>query len=196
MANEKSKTKTKNRKPLFRKDNMLYWIAGVVVIIPIILLAIIYFTATAGSNKPVVGGRFDNSLNPAIKDTEIAAINEAIKADNIEDIEINLKSATLRVTLDVVDDMNEEGVNALLDSVYQRISETLPLETYFTNTETTKMYDLEIHIFNYIPDETKTRENWVYKIRTKTAANPDVIDNTESTPKDTELANDLLKPVE
>lgn len=44
------------------KSKILYWIAGIVILIPLLLLGWIYLSAKESSGSPTVGSCFDNSL--------------------------------------------------------------------------------------------------------------------------------------
>lgn len=100
------------------------------------------------------GSRFsETDLNPAITDDQITQIEAAMKElDYAESVEVNLKSATLRINIDlddIVDEVDEELVKKLASQAYDKVDAILPVETYFTQQSDAKMYDLSINVYNY-----------------------------------------------
>ena len=108
--------------------------------------------------EPVVGNRFDSKdLNPAITNDQISQVQTTIASiGGVENVEVNLKSATLRISIDVSDDANADTCNAIAQEAYNQVNGILPVDTYFTNTEEAKMYDLEIDAYNFLLDDTHT----------------------------------------
>ena len=45
-----------------------------------------------------------------------------------------------------------------VDSAYNIVNDQLPIDTYFTNKDGSKMYDLEIDSYNYLIDDTRTAD--------------------------------------
>ena len=113
----------------------------------------------------MVADRFKNELNPAITETDLASIRSNLNYDNIDNLEVNLISATLRVMINTSDDMAEGDLLWILNDAADKIAAVLPIETYFTNSAATKMYDLEIHVYN----TTKGSETLpqIYYVKTK-----------------------------
>lgn len=56
------------------KSRILYWIAAVVILIPVLLLGYIYLSAKESAGTPTVGSRFDNSLDPAITEEQLTKV--------------------------------------------------------------------------------------------------------------------------
>ena len=104
---------------------------------------------------------------------------------------MNLKSATLRISIDVSDDANADTCNAIAQEAYNQVNGILPVDTYFTNTEEAKMYDLEIDAYNFLLDDTHTEGQVDIKVY-KSGAGQVVTQNmTEA--KDPELAGQLVR---
>ncbi|MEG1733074.1 MAG: hypothetical protein RR986_04650 [Longicatena sp.] len=189
--NKKKKSDTKGS--ISKKSKILYWTAGIVLLIPLLLLAYIYLGAKESSGKPTAGNRFDNSLNPAISAKQTDQLKTSLKVDGVENVEVNLISATLRISIDVRDDANADTITAIMNSSYDQVNGVVPIETYFTNNKKNdKMYDLEIHVYNYIPDEKKPADGQVYMIKTKTSAAKEANVSTPSSPKNKEISDKLL----
>lgn len=185
------------KKKTNKRSNILYWIAGIVILIPCILLAYIYFGAKENSGKPTVGNRFDDSLNPAITEEQLTKLKSTLKFDGVDNIEVNLISATLRINIDTKDDADSGTVKSLMNEAYDDVDEVLPIKTYFTNNDKSeKMYDLEVHVYNYIPDESHSSDDQIYMIKTKTSAAKKANVSTPSSPKNKKVAEKLLKEQE
>ena len=176
MSKKKKKTKAGGG-----KSKILYWIAGIVILIPVLLLGWIYLSAKESSGSPTVGSRFDNSLNPAITEEQLDKVKSAMKLDGVESVEVNLISATLRINIDTKDDASSAKVKSIMNEAYDKVNDILPIKKYFTNNDSDKMYDLEVH---------------VYKIKTKTAAAKKPNVSTPSSPKNKSVAEKLLKQQE
>ena len=180
MSKKKKKTKAGGG-----KSKILYWIAGIVILIPVLLLGWIYLSAKESSGSPTVGSRFDNSLNPAITEEQMDKVKSAMKLDGVESVEVNLISATLRINIDTKDDASSAKVKSIMNEAYDKVNDILPIKKYFTNNDSDKMYDLEVHVYNFIPD-----------VKTKTAAAKKPNVSTPSSPKNKSVAEKLLKQQE
>ena len=130
------------------------------MLIPTIFVGVVVMTSTENQGEPVTGVRFsEEDLNPAITEEQITQVQEAMTFDYVESVEVNLKSATLRVNInmeDIVDEVDLELVQNTAQSAYDAIAEILPIDTYFTQKDDGgKMYDLSINVYNYaqIDDE-------------------------------------------
>lgn len=193
----KPKVSAKGPKPK-KKHNYLLWATIVVIAIPCLILLYIIIGSRENSNEPVEGSRFDASLDPAITEEDLTALKGLLVFDNVEHVEINLKSATLRVTLNTNDDLSQEAIQELMGSAYDKIVEKLPVDTYFTNKtkddKTVKMYDLEVSAYNYIPEKDEDKAGQIHLSRTKNSAAEKVVDDVLSSPKDEETADPILNP--
>ena len=190
---KKKKTKAKSNTKTSNKGKILYWIAAIVILIPLLLLGWIYLNAKESSGKPTVGSRFDNSLNPPITEEMLNEVKDTVKYDNADNIEINLISATLRVNIDTADNASSNDIKNIMNDAYKKVDSIIPIDTYFTNNDSDKMYDLEVHVYNYIPDEEHSADDQIYMIKTKTAAAKKPNVSTPSSPKNKTVANELLK---
>jgi hypothetical protein len=145
-------------------------------------------------NAPVAGNRFTgNDISPQITNTAVSELeSEMLSIEGVESASANLLSATLRVHLNMVDDASEELVNSAIEQAYEIVNTTLPIETYFTNTDDGKMYDLEIDAYNYIVDADHPAEQQIYIVLTKTGAGNKVVD-VMTTAKDPELVSEIKR---
>ncbi len=189
MAKKSKKTNVK--KTTDKKSKILYWLAAIVIGLPLILLAFIYLTTKEQAGTPTVGNRFKNSLDPEITEKQITQIKDDLKFDGMDDVEINLQSATLHITIDLDDKANNNRVSSVLNQAYDKVSAVLPVDKYFTNRKDVKMYDLDIHVYNFIPEGDDTT-GWVYKEKIKNAASKNAVVDTLSKPRNNEVSQSLL----
>ena len=175
-----------------KKPHVILWLGIIIVLVPCIILGVVLMNSLENSREPVVADRFKNELNPAITETDLASIRSNLNYDNIDNLEVNLISATLRVMINTSDDMAEGDLLWILNDAANKIAAVLPIETYFTNSAATKMYDLEIHVYN----TTKGSETLpqIYYVKTKNAANEDWVIDNYTVAKNPELAKSILDP--
>ncbi len=189
LKNRPKKKKTSAPK----QGHKIVWFTLIVILIPFLIVGYVILTSLGGQNEPVVGNRFDsNDLNPAITNDQISQVQTAIASiGGVENVEVNLKSATLRISIDVSDDANADTCNAIAQEAYNQVNGILPVDTYFTNTEDAKMYDLEIDAYNFLLDDSHTEGQVDIKVY-KSGAGQVVTQNiTEA--KDPELASQLVR---
>lgn len=194
----KKNDKKETKKNAGKQSHILVWIAAAVILIPTILVGVVVMTSTENSGTPVVGSRFsETDLNPAITDDQITQIEAAMKElDYAESVEVNLKSATLRINIDlddIVDEVDEELVKKLASQAYDKVDAILPVETYFTQQSDAKMYDLSINVYNYSSfDEEHTEDHWIYVCLTKTSASEKSVVDVLSVLRDEETAEAVM----
>lgn len=183
--------KEKKTKP--KQGHKIVWFTLIVILIPFLIVGYVILTSLGGQNEPVTGNRFDSKdLNPAITSDQINQIQTALASiGGVENVEVNLKSATLRISLDVSDDANADTCNAVAQEAYNQVNGILPVDTYFTNTEEAKMYDLEIDAYNFLIDDSHPDGQVDVKVY-KTGAGQVVTQNMTQA-KDAELASQLVR---
>ena len=187
--------KKKLTKSTFSSQSIIYIIAIVVIIVPLLLLGVVYFSTKENAGSPTFGDRFETSLDPAIERTQLKEIEKALVYNDVENVEVNLKSATLRITLDTKDNVGSDCITAILKDAYKKVDAILPVKTYFMNQENKKMYDLDIHAYNFLAEEDNTK-GWVYKELIKNAAAKSSKIDTLSAPRDKETSDTLLQQQE
>ncbi len=190
MANTKRK---KSNAP--KQSHKLVWITLVIIAIPCIIVLFVVLRSMSSQNSPVVGNRFsDDDLNPAITEENITNVQTRVgQISGVEEATVDLKSATLRVHLNMDDNATQDEIQAAVDTAYDEINELLPITTYFTNTDDAKMYDLEIDGYNYLVDEES--DSQIYIKITKTGAGEKTTD-VLSTAKDADLVYRLYNNVD
>ena len=180
-------TRTRNKPP--KQGHKLVWLTIIIIAIPFAIIAFVLMTSLGGQNHPVTGNRFGSEdLNPSISNTQIKQVTSACQSiGGVEKVEVNLKSATLRISIDISDEMNAEGASAVANEAYNQVNAILPIETYFTNTEKGKMYDIEIDAYNYLIDENHPLSGQAYVKVYKSGAGDMIVDNMAQ-PKNPELS--------
>ncbi len=190
---EETKTSKRKTKKMDKATKLI--IAGLVVIaIPFAILGFILLSASLDTGKILSGDRFDDDLNPAITDQNMDAIVESITGSNIEDVEVILKTATLRVYVDMEDSATLEDVQSVSEIAYNAVIAELPVSTFFTRTDAKSMYDLEVHVFDL--NENRESDEFDYVITSKSSSNPDKVVDVSSQPKDAEFAQQILDELE
>lgn len=138
-----------------KRKLQVYW-PGITLMLALAILAVpatVFFNIMVEmqvlAGNPVTGERFMNDLNPKISDNQLEEVTDALKQlPNVVDLEVNLRSATLRVNVMTPLTISEAEVSTLIEAIKATLFEPLPVASYFTATTTTKQYDIEIHIRN------------------------------------------------
>ena len=175
------------------QGHKLVWFTVLIIMIPVVIVGYVLLASLGGQNRPVEGSRFSKKdLDPAITDDNISTLESALSnIENVEKVSVNLLSATLRVHIDLIDSATDDVASAAINSAYSVINEQLPIDTYFTNKDGSKMYDLEIDSYNYLIDDTHTADGWTYLKLTKTGASDGPVTDNMTVAKDAELSNQL-----
>ena len=175
------------------QGHKLVWFTVIIIMIPVVIVGYVLLASLGGQNRPVEGSRFSKKdLDPAITDDNISTLESALSnIENVEKVSVNLLSATLRVHIDLIDSATDDVASAAINSAYSVINEQLPIDTYFTNKDASKMYDLEIDSYNYLIDDTHTADGWTYLKLTKTGASDGPVTDNMTVAKDAELSNQL-----
>lgn len=195
MTEKNKKHRNTNQKKTHRTA-VLFWVCLILVLAPFVVLGWILFSASRDTGKPVLGNRYEGDLDPAITEKQMDQVESAVKGlSGQDDAFVTMKTATLRVYVDMPDDADEDACNAKADEVYNTVAGILDPAVYFTKTDKEKMYDLEIHVYT-LPERTdKDGENFVYVIDTKTSGMTDPQKQTVSVAKNQEVADQLRQDV-
>lgn len=175
---------------------IIFTVCLILVLAPFVVMGWILFSSSMDTGTPVLGNRYEGDLDPAITKSQLSKVESAVKAlGNQDDAFVTMKTATLRVYVDIADDANEETANAKADEVYNTVASILDPAVYFTKTDSKKMYDMEIHVYT-IPERTDAEgENFVYVIDTKTSNMSEPAKQTVSVAKDQAVADKLRQDV-
>lgn len=176
---------TKQKKKL-SKGGIVLLVGIIVILIPLLIFGGILLSAALETGKPVEGSRFTNDLNPAITNSQTTSLESSIKAiSGVEDCEIVLKSAQYRINVDATDSLSDSQVKELAVNVYNTVNSTLPVSTYFTATDSMKMYDLAVNVY------TQLEEPHIYYLLTKNSNMSEYSLQCVSSAVDEDLASEL-----
>jgi hypothetical protein len=178
-----------------KKKIQIYW-PGITLMLSLAILAVpasimynIAIETQEIAGTPVFGERFNNDLNPKISKGQVNELESKINdIEGIVELEVNLRSATLRINVLTSLDISDDQINALITKVKDAVFGKLPESEYFTASLERKQYDFEIHLRN-----TKDRldENYRYIIVSKTSLMTTFIIQEVSTPKNPEFVAEL-----
>jgi copper chaperone CopZ len=194
MTNKKTSPKKTTKKIVKKKKmskaSILLIIGLIIIAIPFIIWGAILFDASSNSNNPVIGERFTNDLDPAIENNDVSSIKTSMEAiSGVEAVEVNLKTATLRINIDADDSITKEEMLTMLDNAYNKVDSQLSVSKYFTSTSTKRMYDLEIHIYNSLDDVES--DSYIYVQLIKNSMMVEAEKAVVSEPKDPQLVADM-----
>ncbi|MBQ1770324.1 MAG: hypothetical protein II000_00035 [Clostridia bacterium] len=183
-----SEKKTTKKKKLSKAAIVL--ILGLLIImIPLGVFGGVLLHSWITNNKPVVGDRFVNDLEPAITNENMTAIETQIKSiSGVEKVEVVMTTAQMRVNIDTADNLSQEQIENICQQAYQVVNSVTPVGTYFTSTNEKKMYDLAINTYNYIKEDD---ESMIYVLLTKNSKMERAETQVVSEPVNEELAYEL-----
>lgn len=185
--NKEVKPVTKKKRKLSKPALML--VIGIVIIaIPCLIFGGIILSSAFNTGTPIFGDRYAGDLDPAITSDNMEKIKSEVSSiAGVEKVEVVLPSGQLRVNIDTSDDLSKEEIEAIANEAYEKVKGVLPIETYFTSTETKKMYDLAINVYNVISDD----DNMIYYELTKNAMSEKETLQLVSEPLNPELVEQL-----
>ncbi|MBQ1305166.1 MAG: hypothetical protein IIY44_02065 [Erysipelotrichales bacterium] len=132
-----------------RRLNASIIICLIICMIPVGVFGYIVYQAWKVNNTPITGNRFVGQHQPEITDANMESVKSALsRIQGVESVEAETRVSTTRILIDVRDDITEEEIRTLGDEIYAALNAVLPIGTYYTNTETMEMYDLDISVYN------------------------------------------------
>jgi hypothetical protein len=147
-----STKKARKRIPL-TPSNLILFTGLIFLLVPTLMVGYILLESTLETGTVIRGNRFSNDLNPAIDENLVSLVREALSTtEDVRLIELNLRAATLRVTLEVASDLNASAQAQLAATIVSTVDSVLPLETFFTSTDSRKMYDLEVLAYDTLTE--------------------------------------------
>lgn len=190
-------TKEKKVKKKGRMDaaSWIIIVGLLIIAIPCAAFAYILLSAQAATGTAISGDRFTGDLDPAITETQMTDVATAVQTiEGVESSEVILKSATLRVYVDTLDEMTPEVAEQIAYQAYDKLIEVCDASVYFTQTASKKMYDVEVHAYNL--EENRDSDEFVYVIVNKSSSMEAPIARLVSEPLDPELAAQLLEKLD
>lgn len=184
-TNVKKKTLSKIHWP-----TVILILSLVLLSVPTVVIGKVLYDAFAATGTPLFGNRYDMDLDPAITEEQLTELKIKISSEElVEDVTVTLISASLRISVDVRDDITLEQLTPLATTLYSHVVTVLPVETYFKMNETSKMYDLELHIVNNF--ELKEEDSYKYLIFVLNSIMEEPLIQLVSDPKNPEYVKEL-----
>lgn len=178
----------KNFKFKLNFSNIVFALGIAFVLIPSLIIGGILLQSSLQTGTVIAGNRFNNDLQPEITKDLIGLTKEAISSiSNVTVDEINLKSATLRITVTIPSGLEEENKLVLVESILNKVNGVIPFADYFSATDTKKMYDLEVNFVDKVGDTHTTYIQAVKNANMDTWSVQDLL-----TPVNPVLAQELL----
>lgn len=194
MSQTKKEKKAK-KKGRLDAASWIIIIGLLIIAIPCAAFLYILLSAQAATGTAISGDRFTGDLDPAITETQMANVVTSVETiEGVESAEVILKSATVRVYVDTLDEMTPEVAEGIANQAYEKLTAECDPSVYFTQTASKKMYDIEVHAYNLT--ENRDSEGFVYVILNKSSSMEAPIARLVSEPLDPELAAQLLEKLD
>ena len=194
MSQTKKEKKAK-KKGRLDAASWIIIIGLLIIAVPCAAFLYILLSAQAATGTAISGDRFTGDLDPAITETQMANVVTSVETiEGVESAEVILKSATLRLYVDTLDEMTPEVAEGIANQAYEKLTEVCDPSVYFTQTASKKMYDIEVHAYNLT--ENRDSEEFVYVIVNKSSSMEAPIARLVSEPLDPELAAQLLEKLD
>ena len=179
------------------KSALILIIGILIILIPCLIFAGILLSSAMESNKPVIGKRFENDLQTKITNSDASDVEKAIETiAGVEKVEVDgIETGQLVVLIDAIDSYTSEEINNIANEAYDKVVSILPVQTYFTASESNKNYDLAIHIYNR-NSANDDYDSWSYTILTKNSKMELPTTQIVSQAKDENLAKELRGELE
>lgn len=137
-------------------SNIVFALGILFILIPTTVIGVILIQSSMQTGNVIAGNRFANDLNPAITEDLQNLGKEAMQSvSGVEVVELNLKAATLRLTVTLPAGKDEANYMSLIESSLSKLNEAIPFDTFFNDTDSMKMYDLEVNYVDAL-DNTKS----------------------------------------
>ena len=140
---ENKKEKKARKKGKMDAASWIILIGLIIIAIPCAAFAYILLSAQSATGSVITGDRFTGDLDPAITSEQMTSIASSVEQiETVETAEVILKSGTLRIYLDTLDEMTPEVAEEAAKEAYTKLTEICDEGTYFTQTASKKMYDV------------------------------------------------------
>ena len=194
MSQTKKEKKAK-KKGRLDAASWIIIIGLLIIAVPCAAFLYILLSAQAATGTAISGDRFTGDLDPAITEIQMANVVTSVETiEGVESAEVILKSATVRVYVDTLDEMTPEVAEGIANQAYEKLTAECDPSVYFTQTASKKMYDIEVHAYNLT--ENRDSEEFVYVILSKSSSMEAPIARLVSEPLDPELAAQLLEKLD
>lgn len=145
---EKRQTKIRKPKKRLSRSALILIIGSIIIAIPVIAFLTILGISALQTGSPREGSRFDADLDPAITSEAVSALKADLETiGSFDNVEVILSEGQLRIFIDTRDGLSEDEVDSIITSAYNKVNNALPINTYFTATDSRRMYDLQINVY-------------------------------------------------
>ena len=192
MSEVKQAKQPRKRKKL-SKSALVLIIGLFIIAIPIIIFLAILGISALQTGTPREGSRFDNDLEPAISSSDVEFLKDDLSSlSSVDNVEVILSQGQLKIYIDTNDNLSEEQVDSIVTNAYNKVNSKLPVNTYFTATDSKKMYDLQINVYTTAEASPIGAENSrQYKLLHKNSTEGQYSIDDMAHPKDPNLAAEL-----
>lgn len=182
------KVKTEKKKKKLSKSGLIIIIGVSIILIPCIVFAAILGISALQTSTPREGSRFDNDLVNEITSDDVTSLEAVLGSiGNVESLVVKVSEGQLKIYIDTTDTLTEEQVDQIVSDAYSKVTSKLPIATYFTKTDSAKMYDLQINVYT----TAEASENRQYKFLHKNSAEENFEIDDLAHPKDPKLVAEL-----
>lgn len=148
MSKKKTRKRTAPRGSGYN-SLLIILVSLALIAIPVYMLGRVVYESYMESGEPIIAERFEDDLPNKITEEQIASVKDRVGAmADVESVLANLQAGTLKVQVDLRDNVTAEEIQEIQVQVYNQIASVLPIQTYFTRTDMVKNYDLEISLYN------------------------------------------------
>jgi len=188
MCMEETKEVKITKKKKLSKSGLIVLIGIIIIAIPCLVFVGILGVSALQTGSPRNGERFDSDLVNEITNDDC----ESLKADlenisGVEDVIVKVSEGQLKIFIDVSDTYTSSDVDNVISSAYGKVTSKLPITTYFTLTDSSKMYDLQINVYT----TSEASSNREYKLLHKNSAEDNYQIDDLAHPKDANLVAEL-----
>ena len=149
--NTNQKTQKNSHSKLFNKifkGNKIFWAGLVFFSIPVIILLVILLQSSLATGNVIEGNRFNNDLDPEITEAMLTNVTSDLESLDVQSVSVNLHAATVIVSIKVDPELLTEDFADIATQAVEMIDSAISIDTYFTSTDSKKMYDLQIDVYN------------------------------------------------
>ncbi|CAM3592669.1 hypothetical protein ERUR111494_01700 [Erysipelothrix urinaevulpis] len=126
----------------------------IIILIPTLIVGVTLFRATRGTGKPIIGHRFDNDLAPKIEKDDMSALQQSLESiKGVEKVNVELKTATLRIYLDMPQESDKKAVEAAANEAEKILNSKFDPKQYFSAEGSKLQYDYEIYTYNELSED-------------------------------------------
>ena len=188
MSMEETKEVKIKQKKKLSKSGLILIIGITIIAIPCLVFAGILGISALQTGSPREGSRFDDDLVNEITSSDCNDIEDDLsRISNVENVVVKVSEGQLKVFIDTTDSLSEADVDSIVSDAYSKVTSKLPVATYFTKTDSAKMYDLQINVYT-TAEESSSRQ---YKFLHKNSAEEQFAIDDLAHPKDPSLVAEL-----